>query len=114
LRKSDVFVRQGTYTAVLDLLNSILPGKKYPDQLISELFNVEYISAYHSHPRWIVEKWLTELGSIKEVESLCQANNIDPPLTIWVNSLKSDIGSLEKALDEEFILQKGRNFRLLA
>lgn len=217
MRKSDVFVRQGTYIAVLDLLNSILSGKKYPDQLISELFktedltsdekalivefvygilrhpgrldyivehasratiaklgqailnsirictyqavftdasaagiinnavalssnntrlsgfvkrtvgsvlgnkdtvifpdkekkSIEYISAYHSHRRWIVEKWLTELGSIKEVEALCQANNIDPPLTIRVNSLKSDIGSLEKALDEEFYSSKRTEF----
>ena len=57
--------------------------------------------AYHSHPRWIVEKWLTELGSIKEVEALCRANNIEPPLTIRVNPLKSDIESLKKALDGE-------------
>ncbi|MDL5503388.1 MAG: transcription antitermination factor NusB, partial [Candidatus Methanoperedens sp.] len=62
---------------------------------------IEYICAYHSHPRWIVEKWVTELGSVKEVEALCSANNMGPPLTIRVNPLKSDIGSLQKALDEE-------------
>ena len=217
MRKSDVFIRQKTYTAVLDLLNSILSGKKYPDQLISELFKteelssdekahvvefiygilrhlgrldyiiehtsrailanlgqdilnsirictyqavftdasaagiinnavaissnnkklsgfvkrtveavlrnkdtvifpdteknpVEYIMAYHSHPRWIVEKWLTELGSIKEVSALCRANNIEPPLTIRVNPLKSDIGSLEKALDKEGYSSKRTKF----
>lgn len=217
MRKSDVFIRQKTYTSVLDLLNSILSGKKYPDQLISELFKteelssdekayivefaygilrhlgrldyiiehtsramitnlgqdilnsirictyqavftdasaagiinnaiamtshnkklsgfvkrtveavlrnkdtvifpdtentpIEYILAYHSHPRWIVEKWLTELGSIKDVCALCQANNIEPPLTIRVNLLKSDIGSLEKALDEEGYSSKRTEF----
>ncbi|NJD52757.1 MAG: 16S rRNA (cytosine(967)-C(5))-methyltransferase RsmB [Candidatus Methanoperedens sp.] len=62
---------------------------------------MEYICTYHSHPRWIVEKWLKELGSVKEVEALCSANNMEPPLTIRVNQLKSDIGSLQKVLDEE-------------
>ena len=45
MRKSDVFIRQKTYTSVLDLLNSILSGKKYPDQLISELFKTEELSS---------------------------------------------------------------------
>ncbi|NJD03973.1 MAG: RsmB/NOP family class I SAM-dependent RNA methyltransferase, partial [Ruminiclostridium sp.] len=62
---------------------------------------IEYICAFHSRPRWIIEKWVTELGSVKEVEALCIANNMEPPLTIRVNPLKSDIGSLQKALDEE-------------
>ena len=217
MRKSDVFIRQKTYTAVLDLLNLILSGKKYPDQLISELFKteelssdekaviveftygilrhlgrldyiiehtsrtmitnlgqdilnsirictyqavftdasaagiinnavamsshntklsgfvkrtveavlrnkgaiifpdmekapVEYICAYHSHPRWIVEKWLRELGSIKEVSALCQANNIEPPMTIRFNPLKTNIESLQKALDIEDYSSKRTEF----
>ncbi len=70
----------------------------FPDK---EKASIEYICAYHSHPRWIVEKWLTESGSVKEVEAICRADNMQPPLTIRVNPLKSDIGSLQKALDEE-------------
>jgi len=62
---------------------------------------IEYILAYYSHPRWIVEKWITESGSIKDVEELCRANNMEPPLTIRVNTLKSDIESLQKMLGEE-------------
>jgi 16S rRNA (cytosine967-C5)-methyltransferase len=62
---------------------------------------VEYILAYQSHPRWIVEKWITELGSVKEVEALCRANNMEPPLTIRVNTLKSEITSLQKMLGED-------------
>jgi 16S rRNA (cytosine967-C5)-methyltransferase len=83
-----------TVEAVLKNKDTVIfpdPGKAH----------IEYICAYHSHPRWIVEKWLTELGSVKEVEALCSANNMEPPLTIRVNTLKSDIGSLQKALDEE-------------
>ncbi|MCX9082217.1 MAG: 16S rRNA (cytosine(967)-C(5))-methyltransferase RsmB [Candidatus Methanoperedens sp.] len=62
---------------------------------------IEYILAYHSHPRWIVEKWMTGLGSIKDVEALCHANNTEPPLMIRVNTLRSDIASLQKMLGEE-------------
>ncbi len=208
MKKSNVFIRQRTYSSVLSLLDLILSGKKYPDILIGELFrkeefssyekrvlvelvygilhhlgridyiiehassarisnlnpdilnsirictyqavfmdvsaagiinnavamsandkkmggfvkrtveavlrnkdNVvfpdkekatnEYICVYHSHPRWIVEKWLTELQSIEEIEALCHANNIEPPLTIRVNPLKSDRESLRKALEIE-------------
>lgn len=208
MKKSNILVRQKTYTAVLFLLNSILSGKKYPDLLIGELFKkeelssdekavivdlvygilrhlgridyiidhasratrknlgpdilnsirictfhaiftdasaagiinnsvamsshdkklsgfvkrtvesvlrnkdsvifpeaqkapIEYISMYHSHPCWIVEKWLTELGSVKEVEALCRANDFEPPLTLRVNPLKADVESLQTALEEE-------------
>ncbi|MCZ7402446.1 MAG: 16S rRNA (cytosine(967)-C(5))-methyltransferase RsmB [Candidatus Methanoperedens sp.] len=208
MKKSNVFIRQRTYTSVLSLLNLILTGKKYPDLLIGELFRkenfssdekrvlvelvygilrhlaridhiiehassarisnlnpdilnsirictyqagfmdvsaagiinnavamsandkklggfvkrtveavlrnkdnvvfpdkdkvpIEYICVYHSHPRWIVEKWLTELQSIEEVEALCCTNNIEPPLTIRVNPLKSDRELLKKALEVE-------------
>jgi 16S rRNA (cytosine967-C5)-methyltransferase len=208
LKKSNVFIRQRTYSSVLSLLNLILSGKKYPDILIGELFRkeefssdekrvlvelvygilrhlgridhiiehassarisdlsmdilnsirictyqaafmdvsaagiinnavtmsakdkklggfvkrtveavlrnkdnvvfpdkekapIEYICIYHSHPRWIVDKWLKELQSIKEVEALCNANNNEPPLTIRVNPLKSDRESLKKALEAQ-------------
>lgn len=74
---------------------------KNKDSVIFPGHPIEYILAYHSHPRWIVEKWITELGSIKDVEALCCANNMEPPLTIRVNILKTDIASLQKMLGEE-------------
>lgn len=208
MKKSNVFIRQRTYSSVLSLLNLILSGGKYPDLVIGELFRkeefssdekrvlvelvygilrhlgridhiienassarisnlnidilnsirictyqaafmdvsaagiinnavamsandkklggfvkrtveallrnkgnvvfpdkekepIEYICAYHSHPRWILDKWLTELRSIEEIEALCRANNIEPPLTIRANPLKSDRESLRKALEVE-------------
>ena len=52
---------------------------------------IDYISTYHSHPLWIVEKWAIEFGGFEEVEALCQANNLVPPLTIRVNTLKTDL-----------------------
>jgi 16S rRNA (cytosine967-C5)-methyltransferase len=90
-KKLGGFVKR-TVEAVLRNKDNVV----FPDK---EKAPIEYICAYHSHPRWIVDKWLTELQSIKEVEALCRANNIEPPLTIRVNPLKSDRESLKKALE---------------
>jgi 16S rRNA (cytosine967-C5)-methyltransferase len=70
----------------------------FPDK---EKAPIEYICVYHSHPRWILDKWLTELQSIEDVEALCRANNFEPPLTIRVNPFKSDRESLKKALEAQ-------------
>ncbi|MDO8724552.1 MAG: 16S rRNA (cytosine(967)-C(5))-methyltransferase RsmB [Candidatus Methanoperedens sp.] len=70
----------------------------FPDK---EKAPVEYISIYHSHPVWIVEKWLKELGNINDVESLCRANNTVPPLLIRANPLRTSRASLQKAMHDE-------------
>jgi 16S rRNA (cytosine967-C5)-methyltransferase len=47
----------------------------------------EYIAALHSHPLWLVKKWIKIFGP-EETMSLCSANNEIPPLTLRVNTLK--------------------------
>jgi 16S rRNA (cytosine967-C5)-methyltransferase len=56
----------------------------YPD-LQSHPF--EYIAAFHSHPPWLVSRWLKQFGS-EETIALCAANNQFPPLTVRVNTLR--------------------------
>lgn len=46
------------------------------------------ISICHSHPRWLVERWL-DLYGIDETIAICKANNTVPPLTLRVNRLKA-------------------------
>jgi 16S rRNA (cytosine967-C5)-methyltransferase len=46
-----------------------------------------HISLYHSHPLWLVRKWMRELGA-EETHKLCRSNNEIPPLTLRVNELK--------------------------
>ncbi len=70
----------------------------FPDK---EKAPLDHISVYHSHPKWIVEKWLNELSGIQEVEALCHANDLAPPLTIRTNSLKTDRVSLQRLLEKE-------------
>ena len=57
----------------------------------------EYIAAYHSHPLWLVKRWIKTLG-IKDTQALCAANNELPPLTLRVNILKSSRDELKDKL----------------
>ena len=52
------------------------------------------IAVLHSHPRWLVERWLDRYG-IDETIAICRANNTIPPLAVRVNTLKT---SREKAI----------------
>jgi 16S rRNA (cytosine967-C5)-methyltransferase len=50
-----------------------------------------FISVFHSHPLWLVEKFISVFG-LDGALSLCRANNEMPPVTLRVNTLKSDRG----------------------
>jgi 16S rRNA (cytosine967-C5)-methyltransferase len=58
------------------------------------------ISVIHSHPRWLVERWLDEFG-IDETIAICRANNAVPPLALRVNSLKASREQAAAALAQE-------------
>lgn len=47
-----------------------------------------YIAARHSHPRWLVERWIEQLG-VPEAEELAASMSEQAPLTIRVNTLKT-------------------------
>jgi 16S rRNA (cytosine967-C5)-methyltransferase len=57
-----------------------------------------YLSAMHSHPRWIVKRWLDRYG-YSFTEDLLQSNNKKPDFTIRVNTLKNDTATLVKLLE---------------
>ncbi|MCG7848633.1 MAG: hypothetical protein MIO93_05570 [ANME-2 cluster archaeon] len=86
------FVKR-TVEAILKNKDNVI----FPDRQQAPL---DYISTYHSHPLWVVEKWAGELHRVEEVEALCQANNLVPPLTIRVNPLKTDRNSLKASLEK--------------
>jgi 16S rRNA (cytosine967-C5)-methyltransferase len=47
-----------------------------------------FIAVYHSHPPWLVEKWLALFGFAK-TEAMCRVNNEIPPAAVRVNRLKT-------------------------
>ena len=69
------------------LRNYLRRGDKIPFPSL-EKNPAEYIAALHSHPLWLVKKWIKFFGA-EETISLCSANNEIPPLTVRVNTLKT-------------------------
>ena len=74
-----------------DLTNAILRniirsknGIRYPDP---DEDLVGFISAYHSHPSWLVKRYLARFGR-EATENLFIANNEKPFLTLKMNSTK--------------------------
>ncbi|MCF6271108.1 MAG: 16S rRNA (cytosine(967)-C(5))-methyltransferase RsmB [Melioribacteraceae bacterium] len=48
-----------------------------------------YLSAYYSHPSWMVKRWLNRFGE-DFTENLLKANNNRPTITLRINSLVSN------------------------
>jgi len=59
-----------------------------------------WLAAKHSHPLWIVEGWLEQLG-FTEASELARTMSSPPPFTIRANRLKTDRDSLIKRLHVE-------------
>lgn len=49
----------------------------------------ERISILTSHPVWLARRWIERFG-VSEAEALAKANNTIPPLTLRVNTLRTD------------------------
>lgn len=69
-------------------------GIRYPNK---EEDPVGYLSAYYSHPTWMVKRWVNRFGE-QETEKLLIANNKRPTHTLRVNSIKTDKEELQKLL----------------
>ena len=71
---------------VAGFANAVLRGiardgggpEHFPDP---ETHPVEFLSTWGSHPRWLVERWLTRWSSV-DVTGLVEANNSVPPLSL--------------------------------
>lgn len=50
---------------------------------------LEHIAVTFSHPRWLVARWIKEYG-VEMARDICAANNMPPPLTLRVNTLKTN------------------------
>lgn len=61
---------------------------------------IKRIARDHSHPEWLVEHWMNDLGE-EETEALCRWNNSPWPLFIRVNTLRASPDSCRKTLAAE-------------
>jgi 16S rRNA (cytosine967-C5)-methyltransferase len=58
-----------------------------------------FLSLFLSHPRWLVERWLAELGPA-DAEALLMANNEPAPTVLRVNRLRADPDEVLRRLAE--------------
>lgn len=86
---------QGISGMVNGVLRSVLRQKDeltIPDNLPA----AERISLQHSHPKWLVERWIARYGE-ETTEAICAANNEPPAVSVRVNTTMI---SREKMLEE--------------
>lgn len=64
---------------------------------------VERLSVKTSHPKWLVEKWITQFG-YEEAEKMCETNLLPPTQTARVNQMKITVHDLLADLTNKEIL----------
>lgn len=84
LAKRDYPGRDGLVNAILRNALRKKDAIPYPDEKRDPL---HYISIVHSHPEWMVARWLDRFGP-DETKALCTDNNGIPPITLRCNVLK--------------------------
>jgi len=96
--------REGRARYVISFVNGVLrsicrnkDNIGFPDPIRDR---VGYLSVYYSYPRWLVEKWIRELGD-SFTESLLDAQNQVRPIQVRANSLKISREALIEELEKE-------------
>jgi 16S rRNA (cytosine967-C5)-methyltransferase len=72
-----------------------LPGR--PDSGADRAAAIEYLGITHSHPEWLVSRWLDRHG-FDATERWVRFNNDAPKLTLRANTLKTERDALAAAL----------------
>ncbi len=67
------------------------------------------LSVIHSHPAWLVQRWLPRYG-LQSTAARLAANNRIPPLTVRVNTLKTDPPTLMAQLAAEGVTARPGRF----
>jgi 16S rRNA (cytosine967-C5)-methyltransferase len=81
------------------VLRSVIRQKEmisYPGEMED---TARYVSVVQSHPLWLVQRWVKELGSEKAMK-VCEANQQHAPLVLRTNTLKNSRDGLMKKLGE--------------
>lgn len=88
------------HTKASGFVNAML--KNISENELDELVfssEIDEICIMTSHEKWFVEKLIDEYG-IDSARKICQYNNIEPPVYIRVNTLKTSIDELKNELDK--------------
>lgn len=91
---------QGDKTAAIvnGVLRNIarnLDNIRYPDRAEDEVY---YFAVLHSHPKWLVKRWMERFG-LHEAESLMEYNNQRPYIPVRVVSTNSDMDEIKNTFN---------------
>ena len=66
----------------------------------SRQHQAEYLGITHSHPGWLVDRWLARHG-FEAAEAWARFNNDTPALTVRVNTLRSSVDGARRTLEAD-------------
>lgn len=95
--------KQKGHKGIASLVNGVLRNvirEKAKLRLPDELDPIERIALQHSHPTWLVARWVKQYG-IEVAEAICAANNERPRVSVRVNTLATDRDALLAEMREE-------------
>ncbi|CAM2818918.1 16S rRNA (cytosine(967)-C(5))-methyltransferase RsmB [Paenibacillus sediminis] len=89
---------QGISGMVNGVLRNVLRRK---DELVlpDNLPVAKRIALEHSHPEWLVARWIKQYGE-ETAEEICKANNEPPAVSVRVNTLKTNRDALMEQMTE--------------
>ena len=91
---------QGTTRLVNAVLRRVVTEGKSMALPPIEQDLAEHISVLYSHPKWIIQRWINQIGA-EETIQLCIANNQPGPLCLRTNTLKIQTSDLQTRLKAE-------------
>lgn len=98
----EIAKRRG-HRGVSSFVNAVLRNVlRTPERLqtVDEADPVKRLALEHSHPEWLVKRWL-KVWDIRTVAAICEANNEPPAHTIRVNTLKTSRDELKEQLESD-------------
>lgn len=91
-------VKRGAASGLVNaLLRGFLRQGKRVDLPSRDAGLAAYLAAAFSHPRWLVDRWLAELGAA-ETEALLAANNTAAPTAVRINRRRAEPAQVIAAL----------------
>jgi 16S rRNA (cytosine967-C5)-methyltransferase len=79
------------HAGIAGLVNGVLRGllrEGIDISLPGSLSTAERLALVHSHPSWLVERWISEFG-VEKTEEICAANNEHPHASARINPLRA-------------------------
>jgi 16S rRNA (cytosine967-C5)-methyltransferase len=96
VRLAKVIFKNERMSAFVNAVLRTIARKK--DQEVFPSFESDpaaHIAQALSHPRWLVERWIRDWGP-DTAREICAANNLRPPFTVRVNTLKTSREDLKE------------------